>query len=326
MTTYQLPPIDNPRQFEQILADLLNERYHTLSFKCFGKNGQSQKGVDVFSSARKTAVQCKHKDLSRKSVMIKKELLTDIENTLSEMKSKQMMIKFSELIIATTASEHTEYDELIAELKSTYELPFDICFWGWETIQNHLCDLPVTLAKYYPGFKSSKLTTEGKLIANLSMKKRLEHDFAPWLNYADKNRKYNSKMIIHSSTDTHYPEHPNKNGPWFWFGAEIHRLMAKGLSFITGIRSLYINELNQWRLDEPKDPSAFRLLKVAEISVVAFEDIIEYDMKGDEHYRCPHFFLRFNAEHTPFSEVFYCNLEVENSQLPYYFDNSTKLQ
>jgi hypothetical protein len=325
VTSYQLPPIDNPKQFEQMLVDLLNEHYNTITFKCFGKNGQSQKGVDVFSSSQKTVVQCKHKDLTRKSVIIKKELLTDIENTLLEMQHKQTVIKFSELIIATTASEHTDYDEYIAELKSTYELSFNICFWGWETIQNHLCSLPITLAKYYPGFTSSKLTNEGKLISNLNVKKKLERDFAPWLNYSDENRKYNSRMIVRSFADTHYPEHPNKTGPWFWFAVEIDRLMAKGLSFITGIRRLYINELNQWQLDEPKDPSAFRSIKVAEISVVAFEDIIEYDLKGDEYYRCPHFFLRFNKEHTPFSEVFYRNLEEDNTQLPYNFDNTMKI-
>ena len=141
MQNFQLPPIDNDKQFEHLIADLLNEHYHTLSFKLFGKTGHQQKGIDIYSAQKQMVVQCKHKDLSRNAVMIKKETLESIEQTLLELINNPTDIPFATLLIATTASEHPDYDEYAAALRDSLKLPFDILFWGWETIQQRLSHL-----------------------------------------------------------------------------------------------------------------------------------------------------------------------------------------
>lgn len=102
--------------------------------------------------------------------MIKKDLLADIDATLLALKNRTTPILFSELLIATTASEHTDYDEYVAALRDSYGISFDILFWGWETIQQRLSHLPATLAKYYPQFKIADLQVEGQLISKLLMK------------------------------------------------------------------------------------------------------------------------------------------------------------
>ena len=326
MQNYQLPPTDNDKQFEHLIADLLNEHYHTLSFKLFGKTGHQQKGIDVYSGQKLMVVQCKHKDLSRNAAIIKKELLTAIEQTLLELKNNPTAIPFSTLLIATTASDHPDYDEYAAALRDELDLSFDILFWGWETIQQRLSHLPATLAKYYTGFGLADLRTEDKLLFRLNMKKRIEHDFADWLNYAPQNRRRRSRMILHSSIDTHYPEHPNGlNGPWFWFAAEIARLNTKGLGFINDIVELYVNDQYQWTDKSPADLSGFVTVRAAKINVIAFKDIVDYDLKGDEFYNCPHFYIRFNEQNSPFSEAYYQKLETEAKGVPLFLDSSTKL-
>lgn len=326
MQNFQLPPIDNDKQFEHLMADLLNEHYHTLSFKLFGKTGHQQKGIDIYSAQTQMVVQCKHKDLSRNVIIIKKELLESIEQTLQHLKNNPTALPFATLLIATTASEHPDFDEYAAALRDALDLPFDILFWGWETIQQRLSHLSSTLIKYYPQFQLTDLQIEDKLLARLNMKKRIQHDFADWLNYSSENRRRRSRMILHSSTDTDYPEHPNGlDGPWFWFAAEIARLSTKGLGFINDIVLLYVNGQNQWTDKQPTDLSGFIAVKAAKINVVAFEDIVDYDLKGDEHYLCPHFYVRFNDKNSPFSEVYYQRLENEAKGVPLFLDNATRL-
>jgi hypothetical protein len=323
MNSYQLPPTDNPKQFEQLLCDMLNEHYQTVSFKTFGKNGHAQKGIDLISTAKKLIVQCKHKDFSRGAIMIKKELLSDIEGTLTLLNENPTNIEFDTLIIATTGSEHPDYDEYTEELRQTFKLPFQILFWGWETIQNKLSGMTKTLAGHYPQYPAKQSALEDITVSRVEMKKKIERDFRDWLNFEAKNRKFSSRVIIHSSTDKHYPKHQYEDGPWFWFRAEISRMSTNGLGFVTGIREIYVDQQFGWT-DKPQDSPLFTNLKVAEISVVDLNDIVAYDNHGDEHYNSPHFYIRFNENNTAFCEVCYQNLG-STLDFPLFFDETTKL-
>jgi hypothetical protein len=71
MPEFQIPSPDNHQQFEHLLADLQNKHYHTITFKCFGKKGHKQKGIDVLSTEQQLFVQCKFKDLTRSAVKLK---------------------------------------------------------------------------------------------------------------------------------------------------------------------------------------------------------------------------------------------------------------
>jgi hypothetical protein len=72
MGTHQLTAISNSDTFEDSICDLYNYLESTNTFKRFGKNGHNQKGIDIFSSEKDCAIQCKKKDLSRKDLLLKK--------------------------------------------------------------------------------------------------------------------------------------------------------------------------------------------------------------------------------------------------------------
>ncbi|MBC8884358.1 hypothetical protein H9X57_16215 [Flavobacterium piscinae] len=63
---HQLPAINNPDIFEDMISDLFNILDSTNSYKRFGKNGHKQKGIDIFSSEKDVAIQCKRKIFQEK--------------------------------------------------------------------------------------------------------------------------------------------------------------------------------------------------------------------------------------------------------------------
>jgi hypothetical protein len=323
MHEFQIPPPVNSNDFENLICDMFNEMHSTISFKRFGKNGHAQKGIDIISLEKEVIIQCKAKDLTRKAIMLKKELFSDIDQTINSILIEKLKIEFSSLYIVTTFSEHTDFDEYCTTIKQDRNLDFNLIFWGWETIQRKLAMLPNTLFSHYPNFNFSQPSTEKIVVSKLEMKRRIERDFADWLNYSFKNRTRNSEMIIHSIDDTKYPEHEkNKEGRYQWFRAEIESKSHKGIEFVTGIEYIYVDKDFSWIDSLPNDSNDYTKVKAAKISIVAYEDIVEYDLRGDEHYMFPHFFCKFRHNGTPFIEEYYKPLD--NKEMPYYFDNTTK--
>jgi hypothetical protein len=67
----------------------------------------------------------------------------------------------------------------------------------------------------------------------------------------------------------------------------------------------------------------FVKVKVAKVSLVVFEDIVDYDIRGDEHFMQPHFYCKFRHLGKPFIEEYF--LTLENKEVPCYFDNNSKI-
>lgn len=324
MTEYQLPPPINSKDFANLLCDLFNEKNLTHSFKCFGKNGHSQKGIDILSTQNDIIIQAKCKDLSRKKALLKKEIYSDIDETIKLLLEKQPNILFNTLYFATTYSEHPDFDEYCEAIKTDKNLDFDIIFWGWETIQRETINSPNTLQNHYPKFIISTKTTEERIINRLGMKKRIENDFTEWLNYFPENRKTNSTMIIHSIDDQKYPEHEkNKEGEYQWFAAEIKGLSHKGLEFIIAIEEIYVTKKDKWTSIIPKNLKKFIKVKVSRVGIIDFNDIVDYDLRGDEHYIKPHFYCKFRHLGKPFVEEYL--LTLDNNEVAYYFAQSSKI-
>lgn len=324
MPEFQLSPPVNSKDLTNLLVDMFNEIHNTTSFKCFGKNGHKQKGIDIISLEKNIVIQSKLKDLTRKSILLKKVLLNDIDETVDFIIKEQPKINFSSLYITTTYSEHPDFDEYCKTIKEDKKLGFDIIFWGWETIQRKLIALPKTLSSHFSNFIiPPQNTKETKIRSRLEMKRKIENDFGDWLNYSFENRKRNSKMIIHSIDDTKYPEHElNKEGKYQWFGAEIRSRSHKGLEFTTAIEEIYLDKDFFWTDKPPEDYTTFLKIKVARVGVIDYSDIVDYDLRGDEYYIKPHFFCKFRHNGSPFIEEYY--MTIDNKDVPYYFDISTK--
>ena len=75
-----LPPFKDEKKFEDFILIFFNKLEKTNSYDLFGRKGQKQSGLDVFSVEKQTVIQCKCKiSGTRKDTIIRDELLKELE-------------------------------------------------------------------------------------------------------------------------------------------------------------------------------------------------------------------------------------------------------
>lgn len=318
---HQLAKIENATIFENLICDLLNNEYKTISFKKFGKQGHKQKGIDIFSVEHDVAVQCKKKDLTRKESIIRRELCNDIEKDVQKIISQDLKINITMLIITSTNSDHPDIDEICEDIKTKYECNFEIIYWGWETIQDKILDFKILLNKYYPNFIIKISDPEQQFYEIQSLKKRIQKDFSPWINYSLKNRELNSQMMIRRFNDSNYPHNnlPNEFNTYNWYKAEFHQSFHNGLEFIIGIKNIVVLPNRLWRFENYENDKELEKVRVYTIARLNYAEILDYDIRGDEYDACPHIFCKFNFNGLPFEKIYY--EDVKMSYNTYHLEN-----
>jgi len=157
--SYQLPPLDDAAQFERLIRDILRRVYDDPGIELFGRRGQSQSGIDVFSPTKSgVAGQCKLKDIRYKDDdSLRKTLLTEIEEELAS--TVGLQIPPRRFIFATTFKNDRQLQEK-AKALSTDNLTVE--YWGWDTITERIWEyadhiirdyydyLPI---RFVPGFR-----------------------------------------------------------------------------------------------------------------------------------------------------------------------------
>jgi len=310
MGTHQLTAINNSDTFEDSICDLFNQIESTITYKRFGKNGHNQKGIDIFSTEKDCAIQCKKKDLSRKDLLLKKELLNDIEKDVKKVLNDKLKIKIDKLIFVSTYKDHPEIDEYCEILKEDLNTEFEIIYWGWDTLESKFLDQNELLTKYWSNFIIKNDSKEIFLKRNLDLKKKIAKEFGEWLNYSPENRKVRSRMLLRAFDGVQYPDEnePDEFGEYSWFRAEIKSLYHKGMEFILRIEEIQIYEDYTWDFVKFDDKPTGNLVQVAKVGQINFADIIDYDIDGDEYRNYPHLYCKFKYSGTPFENIYYYNL------------------
>lgn len=311
MGTHQLTTLNNNDTFEDSICDLFNLLESTITYKRFGKNGHNQKGIDVFSTEKDCAIQCKKKDLTRRDLILKKEILNDIEKDVNKVINDELKIKIDKLIFVSTYKDHPEIDEYCEILREELKTDFEIIYWGWDTLESKFLAQKDLLNKYWENFVIKTDTIESRFKRNLDLKKKIAQDFGDWLNYSLENRKLRSRMLLRAFDGNQYPNEnePDEFGEYSWFRAEIKSLYHKGIEFIIGIDEIQVFEDYTWSFITSEDESEGNLIKVAKIGQINFADIVDYDVDGDGIHMFPHVYCRFKHKGTPFENIYYCNLD-----------------
>lgn len=306
---HQLTPLSNDEFFESFICDLFNQLYSTKSFNKFGKQGQNQKGIDIYSKEKRIVIQCKKKDITRPKQTLKRELFNDIATSLELTTISELKVEFDTFIIVSTYSDSTELIEYCSELKTTNKCNFHIDYWGWETLSSQALKYPTILKKYWSDFTIQSPDSHQN-IKDLKKKKRMEKDFALWNDYDFKNRERRSRMIIKKFDSNLYPEDPFDPtiNIYTWGGAEFDKISHDGVDFFAGNEIIYVNDKNEWSLEQENDDD--KIVSVSRIGRIAFKDIIEYDMKGDEYYGCPIFLCDYCYNGTPYFKYHYRDIKT----------------
>ena len=307
MNLYQLPAPNNEDLFEDAICELFDNIEKTSTFKKFGRKGHNQKGIDIFSAEKNIAIQCKKKDLSRRDILLKKELLEDIEKDVKKILDNDLKINFDILYFTSTFKDNPEIDEYCEVLKEELKTDFEIIYFGWDTLQSKFMDYNSLLRKFWPKFIINEDNKELILKRNLGLKKRISKDFSEWINYTQRDRKRRSRMILRAYDASQYPtsNKPDDYGEYSWFAAEIKSLYYNGMEFIIGIETIQVYEDDSWDYAYQDTEITGELLSVIKIGQINFSDIVEYDIEGDDYYNCPHIFCKFRFEGLPFENVYY---------------------
>lgn len=205
MAKYQFPPIKNEKVFEELICDLFNcmdntDSYANIDFQLFGIKGQSQKGIDIISSKNRTIIQCKLKDIRKTDDVIRRSLYADIDSDLARIAEIDFL--FSRVVFASTFRDDAKLQEYVNIIKDKNSLPYDIYYWGWDTITQYIEEFEQIRNKYYPNFtpkraKSVKLELpDGALGKDLSKKNYVRYlidRYGDWkqIELNRKNEKFN---------------------------------------------------------------------------------------------------------------------------------------
>ncbi len=146
--SYQLPPLNDEVEFERLVRDILRRVYDDPGIERFGREGQSQYGIDGFSPANPgITFQCKLKDTRYKNDdRLRDILLTEMEEELE--KTKGLINQPQRFIFATTFKNDTHLQQKASSLSDE---SITVEYWGWDTINEKIWEYAESLIPtYYP--------------------------------------------------------------------------------------------------------------------------------------------------------------------------------
>lgn len=137
----------NWQDFQTFIKDLLNEKYDE-GFDIYGRNGQSQDGIDILGlyHANVIGVQCKRLDSALTMKLVKEEIeKTDKSN-----------LKLTKYIFVTTTprDKNIQKEVLSLNLERKNNSLFEIELWFWETIEDEINGNISIQEKYYKSILS----------------------------------------------------------------------------------------------------------------------------------------------------------------------------
>lgn len=136
----------NPSNFPDFIVDLFNVKEHTNTYTIWGKSGQKQNGIDIFSSQTNTVIQCKYKsdDVSEKARQaLKKELAEEVEKVIVS------GVKLKHFILVSTYRHDAELQYFALALRDEKEYPFEISYIGWDEVKKWALQFPTILNRYF---------------------------------------------------------------------------------------------------------------------------------------------------------------------------------
>jgi len=169
LSSKQIPPPSNWKEFEELCADLWKEIWKDPNVQMHGRTGQAQHGVDVYGQLSGIGdwkgIQCKGKDGRFKhNPVTERELKDEVK------KAKGFSPEITEFILATTAPNDGNIQKIAREITKEHITngQFTVYVMSWDEIVRRLEDYPHLVDKYYEGFGSTNKRIEEKLDQVLS--------------------------------------------------------------------------------------------------------------------------------------------------------------
>jgi len=170
------------------------------------------------------------------------------------------------------------------------------------------------------GEKRERVATIGR---NIRLKQRMRKDFIKPIDDIHEvlKRPYkkfeHEEAIIHSINDTIYPGIDEDSvGISSWFKVAPYNFYHNGLEVILSQREAIFDEGGNWDIigyEEPDRKGNYTKRYVWVIGRIPYENMIEYDLEGDEYYGIPHIYCDFKNNGEPYEEIVYSILSRKQS-------------
>jgi len=144
-----LPPWEDDVLFEKFITHYFNELENTTSYDRFGRSGQNQSGLDVYSIEKATVIQCKLKLIGRNDDKIRKELIKDLNKDFENFNKykEKNRLAYNRFVFASTFHADTQIQTECTKLSNDSII---VEYWHWDRILNNM---PTnTLNHYYKHF------------------------------------------------------------------------------------------------------------------------------------------------------------------------------
>lgn len=155
ISSVQILPISDDKVFEEMVCEIFNSIEKTTSFDLYGRSGQKQNGIDIYSLEKKIAIQCKHKLIISSDKIIREELIKDLNFEFDQFIKYNKTIDnfYTKFIFTTTFKNDTALVKRCQELTAKFN--FNIEYWHWNKLTNNLDSKIVE--KYLPQIFSENL-------------------------------------------------------------------------------------------------------------------------------------------------------------------------
>jgi len=145
-----LPKITDSAEFEKLVKEIAAIEYGQR-FTLFGRSGQNQYGIDIFSKDFDKVIQCKNYTTNDKTAL-KSAIIRDFNTAYNDL-YEERNIKFKEFIVYTSVDRDKSVQLLVQKIKQETTLridpePIDISFVFWQDISDYVIDQAIAGNKY----------------------------------------------------------------------------------------------------------------------------------------------------------------------------------
>jgi hypothetical protein len=317
-------------RFEDLCMGMIyrlgNEKW--ISINHYGRKGGEQ-GVDIHAVEKQEKgkppnwyIQCKrYKDIS------KSEMLEIIEKVISENRTLPDVL----LLIVACDLSRVKFNYFIENaIKRGIKTPL---IWTASTIESKLySDFPDLLSIYFGiSTKQKRITRSAIVKRNIRMKEKMRRELLANRFSREEIQKHPWKkfkfleIIIHSIDDKAYPNiDENHKGISPWFKAEVYDFYHNGLEVTIGLDYIIMDTDGYWDVikhNEEYDEQKYARHKAYYNGLIPFENIIDYDLSGDEYYREPQFYCDFKFNGMPYEGF---NYVLIGETMKYHLDNAMR--
>lgn len=315
----------DPIRFEELILAMAYKWRRWESINHFGKLG-SDDGIDIeatenlYDRERMYIFQCKrYLKISQSQLkkivdefLSKNNLLPDVYVLVVSCSISKKNIEFMRTYLSSKGIEKLiVWDKSILEtmLYTDYQnLLF--AYFGINLIKEHNNKIKTIRRNVALKKKMHLDFLNNNNIGNYSV---TEHLKKPFLKFGF------TKMTIHSIYDKNYPyENTLLNNDYTgYFRVDIYDFYFNGLIVTDGFVEVKLTQLKNSKKISNK-------MKALRLGYIPFENIIEYDMEGDEFYSNPHLYCEFINVCDPFEKIGYAVLVSDDEYQ--IFDESETLK